>query len=139
MPHRPPINVLVATPTAATPTCPWTFSLSVVKGRTLLTARIGSKVQFRVSCDRLDMQAPSGAIQATGKISLSSAGLDATSEKLTIQLQEDKVVLEGFAHVKAKRNDQELDLQADRLSLRLSTQRVIEPASHTETVEPDSD
>ena len=62
-----------ATPTVTPPApkpapaaCPWKFQIVVVEGRTQLTARTGEVVQLQVTCDNLDMQAPRGAIQASG-------------------------------------------------------------------------
>jgi hypothetical protein len=108
------------TPAPLTPvSCPWTFQLKVVEGRTQLTARSGDEVQLQVLCDRLDMQAPNGAIQAAGTIAVTSPGLEATSERLTINLREDRVVLDGHAQLRARREGQELEMQADHLSLRI--------------------
>jgi hypothetical protein len=100
-------------------TCPWRFQIEVVSGRTQLTARTGDVVQLQVACDNLDMQAPRGAIQASGAIKLTSPGLEGTGERLTINLPEDKVILDGKAQLRARREAQELELQADRLSLRI--------------------
>jgi hypothetical protein len=109
-----------ASPPPPTPVvCPWTFNLVIVHGRTVLTAKTGDEVQFKVSCDRLDLQAPHGAIQASGSIKLNSAGLEGAAERLTINLHEDRVILDGVARLKARRDGQELELQSDRLSLRI--------------------
>jgi hypothetical protein len=107
----------------------------IVDGRTVLTAKTGDEVQFKVTCDRLEMQAPHGSIQAVGAIKLTSSGLDGNSERLTISLQEDRVTLDGGARLQIKRDRQELGLQADRLSLRIVGGRLSEP---TEAVGPPS-
>jgi hypothetical protein len=106
-------------PQPARVACPWTFHLAVVEGRTVLTAKTGEVVQFKVACDRLDLQAPSGSIRASGAIQLHSAGLEGKADHLTINLQEDRVILNGQAHLRARRDGQQLELQADRLSLRV--------------------
>ena len=51
---------------AADVPCPWVLRVEIVKGRTLLAASTGKEIQFRVSCDRLDLAAPNGRIQAMG-------------------------------------------------------------------------
>src|SRR6266545_2655336 len=56
-------------------TCPWVLRVEIVKGRTLMTAQSGKDVQFRVSCDKLELQAPRGSILAAGNVSVSSEGL----------------------------------------------------------------
>jgi hypothetical protein len=150
-PAVPPVDGLLVTPKtkdpatpplpAVTPSrppaaaCPWTFQMKVVDGRTVLTARTGDEVQFKVICDRLEMQAPHGSILAVGAIMLSSSGLDGSSERLTINLQEDRVTLDGGARLQINREHQELALQADHLSLRIVGGRLSEP---TESAAPPS-
>jgi hypothetical protein len=132
-PEGSPTRAVPAAPAPPPAVCPWTFHLVVVEGRTVLTAKVGGEVQFKVTCDRLDLQAPNGAIQAAGAIKLTSAGLEGSSERLTINLREDRVILDGQAHLKARRQSQELELQAERLSLRLVDGRLGDSA---ETAEP---
>jgi hypothetical protein len=100
--------------------CPWTLRVEIVKGRTLLTAQSGQEVQFRVSCDTLDLQAPRGNIKAAGNVQVESDGLKGQCEQLSIAWQADQVVLEGNAVVKCQRDGQDMDLKAAKLSLRLS-------------------
>jgi hypothetical protein len=107
---------------------PWTFHLVVVQGRNVLTAKVGGEVKFKITCDRMEMQAPHGAIQATGSIKLTSPGLEGTSERLTINLQDDRVILDGRTHLHARREGQEMELEADRLSLRMLGGRLTERA-----------
>lgn len=38
--------------------CPWALRIEIVKGKTQLTAAIGKEVQFRIVCEKLDLQAP---------------------------------------------------------------------------------
>jgi hypothetical protein len=100
--------------------CPWTLRVEIVKGRTLLTAQTGQEVQFRVSCDTLDLQAPRGNIKAAGNVQVESDGLKGQCEQMSIAWQADQVVLEGNAVVKCQRDGQDMDLKAAKLSLRLS-------------------
>jgi hypothetical protein len=100
--------------------CPWTLRLEIVKGKTRLTAAIGKKVQFRVICDKLNLQAPRGTIEALGEVKISSAGLEGTCDRLAIAWQEDRVVLDGKAQLKCQREGQDIELKAAQLSLRLS-------------------
>ena len=113
--------------------CPWTFHLVILEGRTVLTAKTGEEVQFKVTCDRLDLKAPNGAIEASGAIQLNSAGIEGSAERLSIKLQEDRVVLDGKAHLSARRKGQQLmELQADRLSLRIIDGRLSDRAETAE-------
>jgi hypothetical protein len=100
----------------------------MVKGRTVLTARSGQEVQFRVCCDKLDLQSPKGCIQASGNVTVQSDGLKGACEQLTIAWQADQVILQGNAELKCQREGQEVDLKAAKLTLRLSvTQRPEQP------------
>jgi len=107
-------------------TCPWVLRVEIVKGRTLMTAQSGKDVQFRVSCDKLELQAPRGSILAAGNVSVSSEGLQGSCDQLTIAWQKDQVVLEGRAELKCHRDGQEVDLKAAKLSLRLSVPNGVE-------------
>src|SRR5262249_43657087 len=100
--------------------CPWTLRLEIVKGKTKLTASIGKKVQFRVLCDKLNLQAPRGSIEALGAVKITSSGLEGTCDRLAIAWQEDRVVLDGKAQLKCQREGNDLELKADQLSLRLT-------------------
>jgi hypothetical protein len=104
--------------------CPWVLRVEIVKGRTQLTAETSKDVQFRLTCERLNLQAPKGSIEAQGAVKLSSPGIDGTCDRLTITWQNDQVVLEGKAQMKCHRNGQDLELQSERLSLRLSAGRI---------------
>jgi hypothetical protein len=116
---RPPAPTPEAPPRPEPVACPWTFDLAILDGKTVLTAKAGDAVQFKITCERLELQAPRGNIQAIGDIVLSSSGLKGTSQRLTISLQEDRVYLDGQARVVCEREGQELDVQGERLSLRL--------------------
>jgi hypothetical protein len=116
--------------------CPWTLRIEIINaktndnGKTLLTASVGKEVQFRIMCDKLDLQSPRGIIDATGSVTLTSEGLDGTCDRLQITWVEDVVVLEGKANLKCQRDGQEVELKAERLSLRLSASGVV-PARTT--------
>jgi hypothetical protein len=99
--------------------------MAIVEGRTQLEARNGKEVQFQVSCKQLDLQAPCGSIQAQGDVKISGSGLDGNCERLTINWQDDHVLLEGHAQLKCLRDGQDVELKADRLSLKLSTSSTV--------------
>jgi hypothetical protein len=115
--------------------CPWVLRVEIVKGRTLMTASTGKEVQFRVSCDRLDLAAPNGRITAAGNVHVSSEGLEGSCEQLTIAWAEDRVTLEGQAELRTKRDGQDMDMKAAKLSLRLSVARGEEPRGKRDLLE----
>jgi hypothetical protein len=108
--------------------------MAIVEGRTQLEARNGKEVQFSVSCQQLDLQAPRGSIQAQGDVKISGSGLDGSCEKLTINWWCDHVLLEGHAELKCLREGQDVELKADRLSLKLSASSTVKGVG--ETAEP---
>src|SRR5262249_44533420 len=59
-----------------TTSCPWTFQVAVVDGRTQLEARIAGDVQFTVSCDHLEMKSPAGAVQAQGEVKVRGTNVE---------------------------------------------------------------
>jgi hypothetical protein len=107
-----------AKPTAIPP-CPWNLSMEIVEGRTVLTARSGTDVQFKMSCDKLDLQAPRGRMDASGKVKITSDQLEGSCDKLTISWHEDVIVLEKV-QLKCKLQGYAAEMQAEQLRLRLS-------------------
>jgi hypothetical protein len=105
---------------ATTSACPWTLRIGLVAGKTHLTAAVGKEIRFKVICDQLNLQAPCGKIEAQGCVKVSSLGLDGSCDRLTINWQEDQVILVGQAQLKCQREGQDVELKADRLGLRLT-------------------
>jgi hypothetical protein len=101
-------------------TSPWTFHLEIVDGKNVVIAKVGKTVSFRVVCEKVELQSPQGHIQATGSVKITSQALEASSDRLTIQLQDEAVLLEGAANLKCQHEGQELELRSDRFSLKLS-------------------
>lgn len=118
-------------PLDSKPHCPWTLRIEIVDGKTLLTAQSGKEVQFRVQCEKLDLQTPTGCLDASGSVKLTSEGVEGTCDRLTITWQEDHVVLEGKAHLKCHRDGQNVELKAARLSLRLSGAKTVQRGGNT--------
>jgi hypothetical protein len=111
-----PLNEVKPT---AIPPCPWNLSMEIVEGRTVLTARSGTDVQFKMSCDKLDLQAPRGRLDASGKVKITSDQLEGSCDKLTISWHEDVIVLEKV-QLKCKLEGYAAEMQAEQLRLRLS-------------------
>jgi hypothetical protein len=79
---------------------PWSFQMEITQGRTLLRARLHKSAEFKVLCDRVEMKAPDGSMQAVGKVTLSGPGVTATCQRLTLPLTGAQMLLEGQAEVK---------------------------------------
>jgi hypothetical protein len=131
----PPTTAEPANPVA----CPWTLKMEIVKGRTELEARIGKEVQFRVTSSQLSIEAPRGCLNARGDVKITGSDLDGSCEGLTINWQDDHVFLEGKAHLKCLRNGQDVELNSDKLSVKLSTSSSVKGTGtrkHKQTEEP---
>ena len=99
---------------------PWTVQIKVVQGRTELEAQNGDTVHLRISCQHMQVQAPNGNIQAQGDVKLSGSDLNGSCDVLTIIWHKEDVLMEGKVHLKCPKDAQEIDLAADRLSVKLT-------------------
>ena len=123
-PSPPPPTPNIPPPVSPVPvrevvTCCWNIQMEVIKGRTVVTAKAGKDASFRIECDQLDLQAPKGCVRASGKVSITGPGLEGASNVMILNLQEDRLMLEGDVKVKSRRDKQDLELTGERLSLRL--------------------
>lgn len=81
---------------------PWVMNLETVEGRTVLHATVHRKARFKVVCERLDLQTPRGTLLAVGMVQISGEGFQASCDRLSIPLNDDRLVLEGKAEVTAR-------------------------------------
>jgi hypothetical protein len=109
-----------AKPESKTTSCPWTFQVAVVDGRTQLEARIAGDVQFTVSCDHLEMKSPAGSVQAQGDVKVRGTNVEGTCKKLTLSWTDERVQLEGGVKLKCKQDGQDVDLSGEQLSIKLA-------------------
>jgi hypothetical protein len=95
---KPPMQPIVEQ-VAKLKNCPWSLQVDMVDGRTVVTAMVNKKHEFKIVCESLDMQTGKGTLRASGKVQISSDTLDGVCEHLEIPLMEDRLVLEGGAEV----------------------------------------
>lgn len=126
----------VPTPAAVVAPCPWVFKVEIVDGRTQLEARTEKEVQFRVSCEHLNLQAPNGTIEAQGGVKVASLNLDGSCDRLTITWQDDKVQLQGQVRLKCRKEGQEVELTGEKVSVKLTATG---PAKESVTRKPVSE
>ena len=100
--------------------CPWTFQVSVGKGRTQLEARIGKDVQFLIACDELDLQTPNGQVHAAGNVTVTGPNMEGSCGKLTLTWENERLYLEGTVSLKCKQDGQDVDLAGEQLSVKLA-------------------
>jgi hypothetical protein len=80
--------------------CPWRLQVELVDGRTVVTAMVNKKHEFKIACEKLDLQTGNGTLKAFGKVRISSDMMNGACEQLEIPLMEDRLVLEGGAEVR---------------------------------------
>lgn len=107
---------------------PWTLQMEIVGGQTLLRARLHQQTEFRILCDRVEMKASEGGVQALGHVRVSGSGVTASCEKLTLPLSNANLLLQGQADVKitsgaaaaGSKGAPAWELKGESLSLRLA-------------------
>jgi hypothetical protein len=84
---------------------PWLLNMEVVGTQTQLIARLRqqsaglSPAEFKILCDRVDMQAAEGAVQAVGKVTFFGPGLKGTCQRLTVPVAEMRIIFEESVEV----------------------------------------
>jgi hypothetical protein len=78
---------------------PWTMHMETVEGKTVLHAVVHRKARFKIVCERLDLQSPRGTVLAVGQVQLSGEGFQGMCERLSIPLNDDRLILEGNAQM----------------------------------------
>jgi hypothetical protein len=137
-PFLPPVrSVEVPSPFAITKEGPkklvniWTMQMEQVEGRSIVRATIGKKHEIRIECDVMDYQTQKGVFVSQGKVELSGVSVQCRCDRLTINLNDDRLVLEGKAEIrtfKERKYEKEeelgnperilLELNGEQLSLR---------------------
>jgi hypothetical protein len=79
---------------------PWLLQMEVVGAQTQLMAQLQQKstgrllASFKILCDRVDMKAPDGALQAIGKVTFVGAGVKGSCRRLTLPLSDVRIIFE---------------------------------------------
>lgn len=111
-----------ATPAPAPPAGPpvWSFRVEIANGRTQLEASPSKGAKFVITCDQLGLQSPDGVAEARGNVQVQGPNVEGTCEKLTFTWRDAGVVLEGKVRLKCKQDGQQVDLNGDRLVVKLA-------------------
>jgi len=107
---------------------PWSLSVVLVDGQTILTAVVNKKHEFKILCQTLDLQTGKGSLKASGKVQINGDALNGTCEHLSISLLDDRLLLEGKALVTIDRTSANVsdtapasfELKGETLNLRIS-------------------
>jgi hypothetical protein len=99
---------------------PWVVRVEVIDSMTHLIAR-GKDTEFRVVCENLKMQSPSGDIAAEGTITITVAGLAVSCNRLVLNWQDEWVMMDGDVRLTTEKDGQRVELHGSQLRLKLST------------------
>jgi hypothetical protein len=81
----------------------------------------GDEVTLRIQCDRVDLQMPTGGIQAIGKVCVSSTGLDVRCNRMTIGWQGGDICMEGQVQIQCQHGQLRTTMSADAVNCRLNS------------------
>lgn len=88
----------VAVTSAITPKVapsPWLLNMEMIGHQTQLTARLKKPdLEIKILCDRIELKAPGGLLQAVGKVTVSGPSLKATCQRLKLPLHETRLIFE---------------------------------------------
>jgi hypothetical protein len=106
----------------------WSLYVEMVDGRSVVTATVNKKHEFKIVCQTLDLQTVAGCMKAKGKVTITGDCLTGTCDQLTLPLHDDRLLLEGMADVRIQKvttntsdtNPSAFELKGDKLDLRIS-------------------
>jgi hypothetical protein len=116
---HPKVDVGVAPGSPTKLTCPWDLTVKIVDGRSQLTVADGRAVKLTIVCDKLDVKAPAGAIQAAGQVVVQSEGLSGICDALSISWQEAAVQLVN-ARLSCQMDGRDVVLQGPVMQVQLT-------------------
>jgi hypothetical protein len=79
--------------------CAWSLHVDIVDGKTIMTATVNKKHEFRIVCQSIDLQTSKHMLKATGKVQIIGDMMSGNCDHLSIPLMEDRLVMEGGASV----------------------------------------
>jgi hypothetical protein len=103
-PSNPNVGVTSAL-TPKLPPGPWLLHTETAGDQTLLVAKLRRPAstrplaEFRILCDRLETKSPGGDVQAVGRVTFAGAGLKGACQRLTVRLQESRLVFEDQVYL----------------------------------------
>lgn len=100
---------------------PYRVRLEMIGAITQIELMRGDEVTLRVQCDRVDVQMPSGGIQAIGKVCVSSPGLDIRCNRMMIGWQAGEIAMEGQVRILCQTGQQRTEMSAESVNCRLNS------------------
>ncbi len=94
----PPPPTVQVTPVAPK-NSPWSLVVDMVDGHTVVIATVNQRHAFKIVCQSLDVQTGKHTLKATGKVQITGDMMNGSCDHLAIPLMDDRLVLEGSAHV----------------------------------------
>jgi hypothetical protein len=106
---------------AAVATVPYRVRMEMIGAITQIELMRGDEVTLRVQCDRVDVQMPSGGIQAIGKVCVSAPGIDIRCNRMMIGWQAGEIAMEGQVRILCQNGQQRTEMSAESVNCRLNS------------------
>ena len=94
-------------------TVPYRVRMEMVGAITQIELMRGDEVALRVQCDRVDVQMPSGGIQAIGKVCVSAPGIDIRCNRMMIGWHAGEIAMEGQVRIMCQNGQQRTEMSAE--------------------------
>jgi hypothetical protein len=96
--------------------------MEVVGNRTHLFAKLRQSnllapaVEFKIACERVEMKAPGGEVQALGKVTFQGAGITGACQRLTLPIHDARLVFEEQVQLQHDAAPAPAILRGDRIT-----------------------
>ncbi len=123
LPIAPPAPVVqpVIKQVTATANVAYKVRMEMIGAITQIELMHGDTVSLRVQCDRVDVQMPSGGIQAIGKVCVSAPGIDIRCNRMMIGWQAGEIAMEGQVRILCQTGQQRTEMSAESVNCRLNS------------------
>ncbi len=100
---------------------PYRVRMEMIGAITQIELTRGDETALRIQCDRVDVQMPSGGIQAIGKVCVSAPGIDIRCNRMMIGWQAGEIAMEGQVRILCQTGQQRTEMSAESVNCRLNS------------------
>jgi len=122
-PAPPPAPLAIGVPASPPPPAapfPWKLTLEVVNSLTQVELRHGDELLMKVQADKVDLHAPAGGLQATGRVAVTGPCVEARCDRLTIAWPTGQVALDGAVRLAFQTKGVVHEMRAEAVCFRLN-------------------
>lgn len=115
------VKPVAMTTTTTIASVPYRVRMEMIGGITQVELIRGDETALRIQCDRVDVQMPSGGIQAVGKVCVSAPGIDIRCNRMLIGWHAGEIAMEGQVRILCQNGQQRTEMSAESLNCRLNS------------------